>query len=205
MTKQPQRRSIIVDDDDGPWLHSVGTRMAKNGGGIAPQLTIGTVISALAFAGSVVYGAWSLSQNQLEAIKEASNIQIGHVNSVFQDRAKLDDERYNQNQASIAKLEDTLRNDLTHDLISRNEFRQFEERFTKLESQLDETKNNVFQLSAKAAHDPVETKTIDAVVNAIDKRLDTFQTQIVDINRQIAAAIIIIDSNNAKLRPTTPP
>jgi len=200
-----RKRSIIVDDDDTAWLHSIGSKIAKNGNGVAPQLTIGTVISALAFAGSVVYGAWSLSQNQLAAIKEASNIQIGHVNSVFQDRAKLDDERYNQNQVSIAKIDDTLRNALNHDLISRNEFTQFEDRFKKIEDQLDETKNHVFELSAKQAHDPVETKTIDVVVNAIDKRLDTFQTQIVDINRQIAAALIIIDSNNAKLRPTTPP
>jgi len=200
-----RKRSIIVDDDDTAWLHSIGSKIAKNGNGVAPQLTIGTVISALAFAGSVVYGAWSLSQNQLAAIKEASNIQIGHVNSVFQDRAKIDDERYNQNQVSIAKIDDTLRNDLNHDLISRNEFTQFEDRFKKIEDQLDETKNHVFELSAKQAHDPVETKTIDAVVNAIDKRLDTFQTQIVDINRQIAAALIIIDSNNAKLRPTKPP
>ena len=200
-----RKRSIIVDDDDTAWLHSIGSKIAKNGNGVAPQLTIGTVISALAFAGSVVYGAWSLSQNQLAAIKEASNIQIGHVNNVFQDRAKLDDERYNQNQVSIAKIDDTLRNALNHDLISRNEFTQFEDRFKKIEDQLDETKNHVFELSAKQAHDPVETKTIDAVVNAIDKRLDTFQTQIVDINRQIAAALIIIDSNNAKLRPTMPP
>lgn len=200
-----RKRSAIVDADDAVWLHSVGAKITKNGGGITPQLTISTVISALAFAGSVVYGAWSLNQNQLASIKEASNIQFGNTDKAFQNRVKLDDDRYNQTQSSIAKVEDTLRNDLTHNLISRNEFMQFEQRFNKLEAQMDETKNHVFELSARQAHDPVETKTIDAVVSAIDKRLDTFQTQIVDINRQIAAALIIIDSNNSKLRPTTPP
>ena len=59
------------------------------------------------------------------------------------------------------------------------------------------------------AHEPVEKATFDAVTAAIDKREDLFQAEITDINRQIAAALIIIDSNSnggdiKKTRPAPP-
>jgi hypothetical protein len=57
--------------------------------------------------------------------------------------------------------------------------------------------------ASKLAHDPVEQKTVDAINSAIDKRIDLIQSQITDINRQIAAALIIID-NNAVARKTSP-
>src|ERR1700680_3583284 len=57
--------------------------------------------------------------------------------------------------------------------------------------------------ATKLAHDPVEQKTVDAINSAIDKRIDLIQSQITDINRQIAAALIIID-NNAVARKTAP-
>lgn len=47
----------------------------------------------------------------------------------------------------------------------------------------------------KQARDPVEKATLDAIVSAIDKRDELIQASISDINRQIAAALIIIDNN----------
>jgi hypothetical protein len=58
----------------------------------------------------------------------------------------------------------------------------------------------------RQAREPVEKATIDAITSAIDKRIDLIQAQITDINRQIAAALIIIDSNaSAKKTPPLPP
>lgn len=54
------------------------------------------------------------------------------------------------------------------------------------------------------AHDPVEKATIDVIVDAINKRDDLFQAQITDLNRQIAAALIIIDNNSMKRVPLPP-
>jgi len=58
----------------------------------------------------------------------------------------------------------------------------------------------------KQAHDPVEKATLDAIITAFDKRTDLIQGQIIDINRQIAAALIIIDNNNSvkKTQPNPP-
>ena len=66
------------------------------------------------------------------------------------------------------------------------------------------------QMSAiipRLAHDPVEQKTIDAINAATAKQLDQIQAEITDINRQIAAALIIIDNNSGapKRAPTLPP
>jgi hypothetical protein len=59
-------------------------------------------------------------------------------------------------------------------------------------------------LALKAARDPVEKATLDAIVAAIDKRDDLIQsqtsTQINDINRQIAAALVDIGANGAGLK-----
>ncbi len=55
------------------------------------------------------------------------------------------------------------------------------------------------EASRKSARDPVEKATLDAIVEGIDKREELFQaqtsTQITDINRQIAAALISIGTN----------
>jgi hypothetical protein len=63
-------------------------------------------------------------------------------------------------------------------------------------------------IQPRLAHDPVEDRTFQATVIASDKRIDLIQAQIQDINRQIAAALIIIDSNagtTRKVQPTLPP
>ena|ERR1700679_593216 len=75
---------------------------------------------------------------------------------------------------------------------------QLGERITILEREQRDT-------LGRLAHDPVEKATMDAIISATDKRMDLFQSQITDINRQIAAALIIIDSNAGKKSPAVLP
>lgn len=58
----------------------------------------------------------------------------------------------------------------------------------------------VLEVAARyQAHDPVEKATLDAIVAGIDKREELFQaqstTQITDLNRQFAAALLTINAN----------
>jgi hypothetical protein len=46
-------------------------------------------------------------------------------------------------------------------------------------------------LLSHAAHNPVEAKEVDVFAAATDKRFEAVQQQINDINRQIAASILI--------------
>lgn len=64
----------------------------------------------------------------------------------------------------------------------------------------------------KAARDPVEKATLDAIVAAIDKRDEliqsTFSNQINDLNRQIAASLISVEAgggNGPKKSMVMPP
>jgi hypothetical protein len=61
--------------------------------------------------------------------------------------------------------------------------------------------------ASKLAHEPVEASTFNAVTKATDDKILLLQNQITDINRQIAAALIIIDNNAGTIRkaPTVPP
>jgi hypothetical protein len=57
----------------------------------------------------------------------------------------------------------------------------------------------------RAAREPVEKATIDAIVDGINKREELFQaqstTQINDLNRQFAAALLSINANNMGFSP----
>jgi len=70
-------------------------------------------------------------------------------------------------------------------------------RVTTLEKQQTDT-------FSRLAHDPVEDRTFQAVIVATDKRIDLIQAQITDINRQIAAALIIIDNNAVARKQSVP-
>lgn len=79
--------------------------------------------------------------------------------------------------------------------------------YVELRDRLTAVERKQVEIIEKLAHDPVEARTFQAVSDATDKRIDLIQAQITDINRQIAAALIIIDNNNAQKRatPTLPP
>jgi hypothetical protein len=59
------------------------------------------------------------------------------------------------------------------------------------------------ELIAHQAHVPVEGKEVDILAASIDKRFEAAQQQINDINRQIAASILIQPQGYA--HPATPP
>jgi hypothetical protein len=69
---------------------------------------------------------------------------------------------------------------------------------------LDVLESQMAAITPKLAHDPVEQKTVDAINAATAKQLDQIQAEITDINRQIAAALIIIDNNAGMTRKTAP-
>jgi hypothetical protein len=96
-----------------------------------------------------------------------------------------------------------VHNELRSGVVSIAEFRQAEARFN---SAVDRIKV-MESLLQKGAHDPVEKATIDAILNALNKQIDLIVSQIADLNRQIAAALIIIDNNSANLKrsPQLPP
>jgi septal ring factor EnvC (AmiA/AmiB activator) len=67
---------------------------------------------------------------------------------------------------------------------------------SKLEADITALQAMQAAIAAKLAHDPVEDRTFQAVIAALGKQIDQIQAQIADINRQIAAALIIIDNNS---------
>jgi len=76
----------------------------------------------------------------------------------------------------------------------------------ELKARLTALEERQAMIISKMAHDPVEDRTFQAVIAAFGKQLDQTQQQIADINRQIAAAIIIIDQNSGlKRTPALPP
>lgn len=147
-----------------------------------------TTIVALLFGGS-----WTVFQTQFSSVDKT-------IVALRDDTGK----KFDALDGQISKINDTLRSDIASNLISRNEFIQFQYRFESAARQNDETRERLNTLSARSAHTPVEKETIDAVVIALDKQIQLVQGQIIDINRQIAAALIIID-NNTKKSATLPP
>jgi hypothetical protein len=59
----------------------------------------------------------------------------------------------------------------------------------------------LYDLSSKAAHNPVESGELNVTINGMNSRLDLVQQQIADINRQIAATLLNIDANSRRLQP----
>jgi hypothetical protein len=151
-----------------------------------------TTIVALLFGGS-----WTVFQTQFSSIDK----EILTLRETLSITGKVDKDdagkKFDALDGQISKINDTLRADIASNLISRNEFMQFQYRFESMSKQNDETRERMNTLAARSARTPVEKETIDAIVNALDKQIQLVQGQIIDINRQIAAALIIID-NNAK-------
>jgi septal ring factor EnvC (AmiA/AmiB activator) len=97
-------------------------------------------------------------------------------------------------------------------LMSAAQWTVSQTEFSSITAQITDLKNRVIileqeqkELLTRTAHDPVEQKTIDATNAATAKEIDQIQAEITDINRQIAAALIIIDNNSALGKKTLPP
>ena len=90
--------------------------------------------------------------------------------------------------------------------VSQTEFANVERTENELRARLISVEVQQIKIIEKLAHSPVEAETFKAVKDAEDKQIDLLQAQIQDINRQIAAALIIIDGNLPKKNgPTLPP
>lgn len=91
--------------------------------------------------------------------------------------------------------------------IDENRF-ELVRRETELKGRVALIEAQQLAMLSRLAHDPVEDRTFQAVAKATDDRINLLQNQISDINRQIAAALIIIDNNAGsvkRIQPTLPP
>jgi predicted nucleic acid-binding Zn-ribbon protein len=88
--------------------------------------------------------------------------------------------------------------------VSQNQFANTDKTISDLGRRLAIVEATQATLITKLAHDPVEDKTFQAVAKATDDRIVLLQNQITDINRQIAAALIIIDQNAGMKRNAAP-
>jgi len=91
--------------------------------------------------------------------------------------------------------------------VSQNQFANTDKTISDIGRRLAIVEATQAMLITKLAHDPVEDKTFQAVSKATDDKILLLQNQITDINRQIAAALIIIDNNAGTIRrnPPLPP
>ena len=88
--------------------------------------------------------------------------------------------------------------------VFQNEFTNSEKTTADLGRRLALIEASQATILNRLAHDPVENATFQAVAKATDDRITLLQGQITDINRQIAAALIIIDNNSSLPRKTVP-
>jgi predicted nucleic acid-binding Zn-ribbon protein len=130
---------------------------------------------------------WTIMQSEFSNVDKTSTLIRSEVIALA-DEVK----------ARIADIHGELR----HDYIKSPEFTQSQKNIDILIDRIKVLESHV----QKTARDPVEAATMAAALTALNKQIDLLQAQIADINRQIAAALIIID-NNATVRrsPLLPP
>jgi hypothetical protein len=163
-----------------------------NGSVIGVQTLISTaVVLFMAFG-----GGWTLFQSQLAGTQKQ-----------IEDVKQFNEFRLNQQQGQITALQQTVRDDLASVLIPRKEFVEFQARYESLVAEVVRLQQEQHANVLAAARRPVEKETLDVIDADFSKRIDQIEVQIQDINRQIAAALIIIDNQNQKTptRPALPP
>jgi hypothetical protein len=139
-----------------------------------------------AIAVSFVAAGWTIFQNEFSSIKETATA----------DRI--------QTARDIAEIKDNYLTKAEHRAYSGG----VAEQLSGIRLRLVSLETMLTAIQPRLAHDPVEDRTFQAVSIASDKRIDLIQAQITDINRQIAAALIIIDNNagfTRKVAPALPP
>jgi hypothetical protein len=153
--------------------------MANGKGG--PELSWQTIVGALTAVALLGAAQWTIFQTQFSNVEKTAAA----------------------DRAQVETLKAGLANYLT--LREHSEYRD------AVTGRLDDLRRRVVVLEAakdtvlaKLAHEPVEVGTFQAVSKATDDRVTLLQNQITDINRQIAAALIIIDNNAALARKTAP-
>jgi DICT domain-containing protein len=162
-----------------------GSKVADNRGD--PQLSWQTVVAAITVVGLLAVAQWTIFQNQFANVDKtlvAMRAQDTELKATF-DKYLTIREHTEYREGIRAELDDAQR------------------RLSALETAQASIIN-------RQAHDAVEDRTFQAVAKATDDRIVLLQNQITDINRQIAAALIIIDNNAASVgvkrsQPSLPP
>ena len=141
------------------------------------QLSWQTVASAVSVVGLLAFAQYSVFQTQfagMERTIETNRIQVEQLKTGLDKYITL-----KEHDAYSSGVKEQL-----------NELRS---RATVLEAAL-----------AKAAREPVEKETFNAVSKATDDRVTLLQNSINDINRQIAAVVFGLDGSTKKSPPPSP-
>ncbi len=159
------------------------TAIVMGGGDDMPEARLSwqTIVGAGVVVGLMTAAQWTIFQNEFSSVKETASFDRTHGAEL---KTSLD--KYLTKDEHKAYLDG-----VTRDIIG-------------LKDRMDGIQRTQTERASRFARDPVEQKTMDAVTSAIDKRIDLIQAQIADINRQIAAALIIIDNNNTVLKRSAP-
>jgi len=154
-----------------------------------PQISWMTIVGAISVVGLMTTGQWIVNRVQFDNIDKVA----------------------------------TATNERLDKYLTKDEYKAYlageVTRFDSLSARVTTLEQQQVTTLSKLAHSPVEQATVDAINSAVDKRIDLIQqqitatsqanqAQIADLNRQIAAALIIIDNNAASPRksaPTLPP
>jgi hypothetical protein len=150
------------------------------GGVHAPKISWTSIVTVLLLGGAlaitIASAGWTIFQAEFNNVEKIANADRDRSAAATVELKAIFD-KYLTKETHNAYVSDV-----------KNQIDTIKERVATIQRIQDER-------GAKIAHDPVEQKTVDAINSAIDKRIDLIQSQITDINRQIAAALIIIDNN----------
>ena len=170
-----------------------------------PQLSLQTLISAGMLVIGLFGAGWALMQSQFSYVERTIETDRKTANDsdklLHTDLTALGEEL----KARVADIH----NELRHDVVIQNEFLQFLSRYEMTLRRIESIEQTIRVLAERTAKEPVEKSTIDAINMSVMNQIGIMQTQISDINRQIAAALIMIDSNSKtgapQPRPLLPP
>lgn len=147
---------------------------APNGNG-GPQLTWTNVIATIAVIAVLSGGGYKIIEAQFEYVRQSAL-------TTATDLAK----QIEQNRHALELIQ-TQYLTLREHLASQHEQSVINESFT---SRFIALENQTHELVSHGARMPIESREVDQLSAAIDKRFDAAQQQINDINRQIAASIL---------------
>jgi formyltetrahydrofolate hydrolase len=136
-----------------------------------PQISWQTIVGAVAIVGLMNSALWVVMRTQFENVDKTEAY----------DRAEFD--KYltkAEHQAYLVGIQARLEG--------------LSARVTTLEKQQTDT-------FSKLAHDPVENRTFQVESDALDKRINLIQSNIDDLNRQIAAVVAVDNAATIKAPP----
>jgi hypothetical protein len=168
--------------------------MPQKGGD--PELSWTTIAGAFSIVGLMVAAFWIIFQQEFSAVRDTANADRIQATTY-----------YTANKDELTRREAELKA-LLDKYLTKDEHLAYlsgtKEQLESLRTRVGILEQQQAVIIGKLAKDPVEDRTFQATSNATDKRIDLIQAQITDINRQIAAALIIIDNNNNGVKRANP-